>query len=620
MATRMLSRNVAEIPSLDPNVYRVLTTVAFTATATSLDSLNTEDEFNERPIGDPGAGIPIPWYSERLASETTIGGTITFNIWAFKDATFTGRLRARLYKVTAGGSNVASLIATADAASDLTTASTAYTFTATPTPTTVVAGERFILRLSVLPVLGSFGTGNATVEYNEETSGVAGYTWVEFTETVPFTPNINVVHLRRTNVNGIGNFYDMLPTLGASPFTTADTATADGATEIPWTRTPTNAARVVEITAAAIASTSNVNTYASASYTPVANRLYLLAVAHSDAAPETTVPTVTTTNGLAFVQVGSSMPFGTIASPGQRLTLFRAMKASGLSAGTHTVTLGDNGTGCAAILAEVTGVVTTGTDGADAVRNTSTNNADASANPSITMGSFADATNGTFACFAANTQTAPTEALGFAALSYQDYATPAVGIFAEWSIANKSTASCTLASSAWAGIAVELVDTPGDSTLVEWISGRVQAPGFNFLTASGFIWCVATGANFAANARLRVRLFRRQPNGTETLCYEKSVTAEFQNVPIQHALSAGTITPLAFAEDDRFVCRPYIYNNGTMVGGYVVSLDYDHNALDVNGNSTVRFLEGPTFKAEGDPARSMISPSGGALTGLSNGQ
>lgn len=217
----------------------------------------------------------------------------------------------------------------------------------------------------------------------------------------------------------------------------------------------------VLVTAGTIAETndtSNVTTHASGSFTPVANRLYLLAVSHSDTAPEATVPTIATTTGLNFVQVGSSIAYDTTASNVHRLTLFRAMKASGLSAGTYTVTLADADTGAASTLIEVTQVVTTGTDGADAVINVSTNAVDAGANPSITMGAFSSNNNGVAAFFGFDVQTAATASnTGWTVVGDASYATPATGVTALWTGANAANAVCTHTSADWAGIAVELV-------------------------------------------------------------------------------------------------------------------------------------------------------------------
>jgi hypothetical protein len=227
---------------------------------------------------------------------------------------------------------------------------------------------------------------------------------------------------------------------------------------------------VASATVAETNDTGNVTTYASGSFTPVANRPYLLAVSHSDTAAEATVPTIATTTGLAFVQVGSSIAYDTIASNVHRLTLFRAMKPSGLGVGTYTVTLGDAGTGAASVLIEVTQTVTTGSDGANAIRNISTNAANAGADPSITMaGAFDSTENGIAAFFGFDSQTAATASnAAWAVIGDAAYGTPNTGVTALWTAANSSTAVCTHASADWAGIAVELISqpTPGAAQLV----------------------------------------------------------------------------------------------------------------------------------------------------------
>lgn len=232
-----------------------------------------------------------------------------------------------------------------------------------------------------------------------------------------------------------------------------------------------------DITAAAVADTSNATTYASASFTPIVNRLYLLGVVHADAAPEATVPTVATTTGLTFVQIGSSIVFDTIASNVHRLTLFRAMKPSGLSAGTYTITLGDAGTGATGLLLESNDQINTGgTDGSSAVTNNSTNNGDASANPTVTLGAFSNNNNAIVAFYGSDIQTAPTAPAGWTAAGNPDFATPGTGGFAMWIGGVKSPATCTLSSSDWAAIAVEVVSasTTNYETLTQKYPDRIM--------------------------------------------------------------------------------------------------------------------------------------------------
>ncbi len=210
-----------------------------------------------------------------------------------------------------------------------------------------------------------------------------------------------------------------------------------------------------------IQDTGNLSAYTSAAFTPVAGRLYLLCVTHSDAAPEATVPTVSTTTGLTFVQVGSSVVYDTIASNVHRLTVFRAMKASGLANGTYTVNLADAGTGCAAFLIEFAGVLTTGTDGADAVRQPTTNNADATANPSVSLAAFASTNNATFACVGHDAGTAAAATGALIPATPLTYSTPATRLAGLWSDGNIATPAFTLAACNWAAMAIEIVNSEG---------------------------------------------------------------------------------------------------------------------------------------------------------------
>jgi hypothetical protein len=213
------------------------------------------------------------------------------------------------------------------------------------------------------------------------------------------------------------------------------------------------------VTNGQVADTGNATTYASGTFTPLPGKLYLLGVVHADAAPEATVPTIATTTGLAFVQVGSSIAFDTIASNIHRLTVFRAMKFSGLAAGTYTITLGDAGTGACGLLIELNEVIQTGSDGANAIIQSPTNVANASANPNVTLAAFGSANNATVLFVASDIQTAPTAEAGgvWTELGTNpDFNTPATGLACFWRPSNDTSATSVLASSDWAAMAIEV--------------------------------------------------------------------------------------------------------------------------------------------------------------------
>lgn len=111
-------------------------------------------------------------------------------------------------------------------------------------------------------------------------------------------------------------------------------------------------------------SDTDATSYTTASITPVANRLYLLAVLNSRSGAAATVPTATGA-GLTWVQV-DTQEFASGSPHQRRITVFRAMGSG--SAGALTVDFGGvTQSGFQAQVAEFTGVDTSGTNGSGAI-------------------------------------------------------------------------------------------------------------------------------------------------------------------------------------------------------------------------------------------------------------
>lgn len=564
--------------------------------------VDTEQQF-EIQVGQPDAGTPIVWYSPRVESTIAIAGEIAFHVGTVvpgAGAGVTARVRVTLTKLSAGGSNIETPICEQTMTSNIPDGLAVNILNVTPSVSvTMEPGERFVYRAWIQPVSGSYVV-NTYIEHH--TSSVTSISKLVFTETIAFTLNGYSGIMRDTRDTGIGNFRDLGAARSANLWDWVGVPSAAGGGELQFSGTP----YPKFVNGLEIASTSNAATYVSAiSFTPAANYLYLLAVVHSDAAPESTVPTVTTTTGLTFVQVGSSMPFSTIASPGLRLTLFRAMKSSGLVDGTYTVTLADAGTGCAARLFHVPGVVTTGTDGADAIINVSTNSNNASADPSVTLGAFSDTDNSTILFLGTNTATVPTGGTGMSVIAHSTYSTPTGAVAAAWNPANDTTPDLVLASSAWAAIAVELVAAAGP---VEWISPRFAAPGWLF-DAEEFVtplmWFVADATAVAGdNMGAAAKLFRRRPDGTELLVATWTTTTGVPTAGKRIPNDATFVLhqPTSFAEDDRVVVRPYRTPvGGSMAGGHLLELRYDGTTVGSTGDSYMKLWDPSKMKAEADP-------------------
>ena len=198
------------------------------------------------------------------------------------------------------------------------------------------------------------------------------------------------------------------------------------------------------------------SSYNTASITPGANRLILVAVMNSDVAP-VTVPTLSG-NGLTYVQV-ATRDYDTDASPARVVTLFRAMGAAP-SAGAITIDFGGtNQNGCAWHVCEFDGVDTSGTNGSGAIVQAPTDfNDTTGTSSSVTLAAFGDATNN--AAFVAkmhNRAEAATEETGWTELSDVNYINPDVGSAVAWRLGEDLSATYSWATTGrWGSIAAEI--------------------------------------------------------------------------------------------------------------------------------------------------------------------
>lgn len=194
---------------------------------------------------------------------------------------------------------------------------------------------------------------------------------------------------------------------------------------------------------------------ASGSWTPAANKLYLATVV-SRFSSSPNLPTLSGTTGLTWVQVATRLD----ATNFRRITVFRAMKSSGLSAGTTTADFaGQAQTRVLLSIEEFDGVDTSGTDGSGAIVQSPQNgNTGGATSASITMAAFADATNNAaFAAFThANAEVTTNEA-GWTELSDQ-IGSNSTCLETEWRLGQDLTATVSWSggSAAWIGIAVEV--------------------------------------------------------------------------------------------------------------------------------------------------------------------
>lgn len=163
------------------------------------------------------------------------------------------------------------------------------------------------------------------------------------------------------------------------------------------------------------ASGSSVNT---ASVSPVANKLITIAVFNARGGAAATLPTVSGAS-MTWTQVATV----TANSGNWRITLFRAMS---VTPGSGALTISFGGTnqdqGIFWFVNEFSGVVTTGTNGADAIVQSPTNTTSGTNTTiTVTLSNFAKSSNATYG-FCGTQGTSPVVGSGFTQINSQSTA------------------------------------------------------------------------------------------------------------------------------------------------------------------------------------------------------
>ncbi|MDQ2995457.1 MAG: hypothetical protein M3R61_00155 [Chloroflexota bacterium] len=204
---------------------------------------------------------------------------------------------------------------------------------------------------------------------------------------------------------------------------------------------------------------ANLASYATASITPTANALVLIAV-ENQLSGTPTIPTVTGC-GLTWVQISTCLFDNTFTQA--RITVFRTLGASPTT-GTLTIDFGGVAQSCAGwTVDQFTGVDTTGTDGSGAiVQSAKTAEPAAAATTSVTATLGSAITSGNAAWTAASweaSETGTAEA-GWTALGEGTHASPPDTVKSSWrNASDDNSATTSWTTSALAGaIIVEIKD------------------------------------------------------------------------------------------------------------------------------------------------------------------
>lgn len=145
------------------------------------------------PTNGPTAGQQIgdtllEWFTFPVAG-VTISGTVTFNIWGSESSTsLNAGYQVQIDEVNAAGSSVVHAIVNSERGTEMAgTTSAVNNWTASPTSTTVTAGNRLRIRVLVNDAGGTLnqsGPRTVTTRFSGTSGGADGDTFVTFTESI----------------------------------------------------------------------------------------------------------------------------------------------------------------------------------------------------------------------------------------------------------------------------------------------------------------------------------------------------------------------------------------------------------------------------------------------------
>lgn len=229
------------------------------------------------------------------------------------------------------------------------------------------------------------------------------------------------------------------------------------------------------------ANATNASSYvfpAAGSITPVANRLYLLGITFSGTSLRTA--TISTTTGLVF-QLVTEITYDTVAAPTNRLAVYRAMRSSGLGAGTITVTTSGAVSHCVCALHEFDGVNTGGTDGSSAVVQSATARGDSGSSYAVTLAAFGGTDNASFLAVSTADDVNITAEAGHTELTNTSPGTEAIALYTQWRNPHGSdttpSATCATAEN-WGAVALEIAAAAaGGTTYTQSVGGTITPTG-----------------------------------------------------------------------------------------------------------------------------------------------
>ncbi len=213
---------------------------------------------------------------------------------------------------------------------------------------------------------------------------------------------------------------------------------------------------------------TNATNYTTASVTPAANRLILLAAVATRNATNDCVNNdigTVTGNGLTWVAVAKQC-FSTTAAPTHTVEIWRSMGATPSTGTINFAYSASTQLNAAWAVLECSAVNQSGTNGSGAVAQSGINAVEPGTSLTVTLGSFSASSNATLGVFALANNVAITPGSGFTQLTNPqvDDAGNDISLQVQWTAANDTSVDATFASNDAGGVAIEIVaDASGDT-------------------------------------------------------------------------------------------------------------------------------------------------------------
>lgn len=207
-------------------------------------------------------------------------------------------------------------------------------------------------------------------------------------------------------------------------------------------------------------SSTNASSYDTASITPSANKLIIVAVGSNDGEDPPQVPTISG-NGLTYVQIDNQI----YDTNRKVVTLFRSM---GSSPTTGAITIdfsADTQAGCTWSVMEFGDVNTGGTNGSGAVVQSAKNSVSATTSITVTLAAFGNTANGAMAGFSIDNDVAITPDTGWTEVHevLNTDGADSNALETQWRSDNDTTAVASWTGNLQAaGIAIEIKDVTAD--------------------------------------------------------------------------------------------------------------------------------------------------------------